>query len=300
MANSLYTPKEAALASLTALRYLSILPRTVNQNYSQEMIPGRGATIDVKKPISAGEAKVYTKANRDAGEAIGYNDLTEPFVAVKLEDQLYNAVKINDFEGTFTIQDLATQVLRPQAESVVDKLPTPLIAQMVAIQNDKKKPIEDIKQDGSNVLKSIIAARAVLNKRKVPAANRYLAIGADVEALLLSVPQLQKINEAGDGGDALRRAIIGNLFGFTIVADASLPADKAIAYERDAFTFVTRTTAIPQGAAKGSIVAQDGFSLRWIQDYDPDYFVDRSVIDTFYGAATLDADRAVAFKLAAA
>lgn len=300
MANTLYTAREAALASLTALRYLTVLPLTVTTDYSTEFIAGRGATVDVRKPVSAGKAKVYTKENRAQGDAIQYNDLQEEFVPVKLENQLYNAVKINDFEGTFTITNMARQVLLPQAVSVVDDLPTPLIAQMVAVENDKTAPVEDIKQDGSNVLKAIIRARKVLNSRKVPLAGRFLAVGADVEAVLLGLPQLQKVNEAGDGGDALRRATLTSLFGFTIVADPHLPADRAIAYERNAFTFVTRTTAIPAGAAQGAVVAQDGFSLRWIQDYDPDHQVDRSVVDTFYGAATLDPVRAVGFKLAAA
>lgn len=300
MANTFYTPTEAAKATVAALRHLSTLPRTVRMDFAGEFVAGRGGSVDVLAPISAGEAKVYTAENRAAGDAIEYNDLNETYINVKLENQLYNAVKINDFEGTFTIQDLATQVLRPQAESVVNGLAIPLIAEMTAIANDVESPVSDIAVDGSNALQAIIEARKVLNARKVPTANRFLAVGADVEAILLGLPQLQKVNEAGDGGDALRRATLGNLFGFQIVADASLPADFAIAFERDAFAFVTRPGYIPAGAAKGAHVAQDGFALRWVQDYDPDYLVDRSVVDTFYGAATLDAQRAVSFKVAGA
>lgn len=299
MANTLYTAKEAANTILAGLRTLSVLPRTVNQNYSAEFVPGRGATVDVKRPISAGAARTYTAANRAAGDAIVYNDLDQQFIPVTLEDQLYNAVKINDHEGTFLIADLAREVLVPQAQSVVDGLATPLINEMVAVANDSTDPVPDFAADGSNALATIIAARKVLNTRGVPTANRFLAVGADVEAVLLGVDQLQRVNEAGDGGDQLRNATIGRLFGFTIVADPKLPADKAVAYERDAFAFVTRPTYQPRGAAMSEVVAQDGFALRWIMDYDPDHLTDRSVVDTFYGAATLDPQRAVGFGLAA-
>ena len=46
-------------------------------------------------------------------------------------------------------------------------------------------------------------------------------------------------------------------------------------------------------------VAQDGFALRWIQHYNPLQLEDQSVVDTFYGATTLDANRAVSVSLAA-
>ena len=42
------------------------------------------------------------------------------------------------------------------------------------------------------------------------------------------------------------------------------------------------------------MVAQDGFSLRWLQHYNPLQLEDQSVVDTFVGAETLDANRAVA------
>ncbi|HBD4848242.1 TPA: hypothetical protein KJY76_004306, partial [Shigella flexneri] len=45
-------------------------------------------------------------------------------------------------------------------------------------------------------------------------------------------------------------------------------------------------------------VAQDGYALRWIQHYNPLQLEDQSVVDTFFGATTLDANRAVSVELA--
>lgn len=294
MANTLYTPEQAAKATLTSLRWLTNLPRTVRQDFSSEFVAGRGQTVNVLGPISAGTAKVYTKAQRDAREAIGFNDLTQTWFPVKLEDQIYNAVRLPDDWATFTLTDLTKQVLIPQAESVVDRLAEPLIAEMTAIATDASIP--QVAPDGSNILQVLIKTRQVLNERHVTANGRFFAVGADIEAAILSLPQLQKVNESGST-EVLREATIGRLFGFTIVADPALPADFGIGYHKDAFAHVTRASRAPEGAAKSATAAQDGYALRWIQHYNLLQLEDQSVVDTFFGATTLDANRAVSVAL---
>lgn len=295
MAHVLYTPEQAARATLTSLRWLTNLPRTVRQDFSQEFVAGRGQTVNVLGPVSAGTAKVYTKANRDARDAIQFNELDQAWFPVTLEDQIYNAIRLPDDFATFTLTDLTRQVLVPQAESIVDALATPLIAEMTAIATDVSIPA--VAADGSNIMEVLIKTRQVLNSRHIPTEGRVFAVGADIEAAILMLPQLQKVNEAGTS-EVLRNATIGRLFGFTIVADPALPADFAIGYHRDAFAHVTRPSRQPEGAAKSATVAQDGYALRWIQHYNPLQLEDQSVVDTFYGATTLDANRAVSVTLA--
>ena len=295
MVHALYTPVQAATATLASLRWLTNLPRTVRQDFSNEFVAGRGQTVNVLGPINAGKAKVYTKANRTARDAIQFNDLAQTWFPVTLENQLYNAVRLPDDFATFTLTDLTRQVLKPQAESVVDEIAAPLIAEMVAIGTDAGIPA--VAADGSNFLTVLIQARKVLNERHIPTDGRTFAVGADLEAAALQLPQLQKVNESGTT-EVLRNAVLGRLMGFDIVADPALPADFGIAYHKDAFAHVTRPSRQPEGAAKSATVAQDGFALRWIQHYNPLQLEDQSVVDTFYGAATLDADRAVSVTLA--
>ena len=295
MAITLFSPEQAARATLSSLRYLTNLPRTVRQDFSNEFVAGRGQTVNVLGPITAGEAKVYTKANRDARAPIQFNDIGQTWFPVTLEDQVYNAVRLPDDFATFSLEDMTRQVLRPQAESVVDALAAPLISEMTSIVTDPSIPA--VAPDGSNIRQVLIKARQVLNDRKIPAADRYFAVGSDLEAAALSDELLQKVNESGSS-EVLRNATIGRLFGFTIVADPTLPSDFGIAYHRDAFAHVTRPSRQPDGAAFSASVAQDGFALRWIQHYNPLQLEDQSVVDTFFGAATLDANRAVSVSLA--
>lgn len=294
MAHLLYTPEQAARATLAVLRWVSLLTRTVRQDFSNEFVQGRGQTVNVLGPISAGTSHVYTPADRQARNAIEFNELNQEWFPVKLENQVYNAVRMPDNFATFGIINATQQVFRPQAESVVDQLAEPLIDEMTAIDTDELIPA--VAPDGSNFRLAVIKARQVLNDRHITAAGRVLAIGSGLEAAALQDELLQKNNESGTTS-TLREATIGRLFGFTIITDPALPSNFGIGYHKDAFAFVTRPSKKPDGAAYSATVAQDGFALRWIQHYNPLQLEDQSVIDTFYGASTLDANRAVALTL---
>lgn len=295
MANTLWTPDQAARSTLAALRWLTTLPRTVRQDFSSEFVAGRGQTVNVRKPISAGTAHTYTAADRAARTAITFNDLTETWVPVTMDTQVYNAIRLPDDFATFNLESLERQVLVPQAESVVDELTSPLIDEMEAIASGTGL---EIAADGANALTVVTKARRVLNDRKVPFADRYLAVGTGVAERLLNLKELTSVAESGADG-ALREGIIGRLRGFTVVEDPALADDFGVAYHRDAFAHVTRPSRQPEGAAKSATVAQDGFALRWIQHYNPLQLEDQSVVDTFVGATTLDAQRAVSITVAA-
>lgn len=289
MANILWTPDQAARSTLAALRWLTTIPRTVRQDFSGEFVAGRGQTVNVRKPVSAGVAHTYTSVERAARTAITFNELTETWVPVVMDTQVYNAIRLPDDFATFNLESLERQVLVPQAESVVDEVTAPLIDEMEAVASAAGL---EIALNGANALAVVTKARRVLNARKVPFADRFLAIGSGIAELLLGLDQLTKVNESGSDG-ALREGIIGRLRGFTVLEDPALADDFGVAYHRDAFAHVTRPSRQPEGAAKSATVAQDGFALRWIQHYNPTQLEDQSVVDTFVGATTLDATRAV-------
>lgn len=299
MANALYTPAQASRSALAALRYLTVLGRTVRTDFSAEFVAGVGQTINVRGPVSVGAARVYTPANRTNRDAIVFDDITDTFYPVTIQDQVYKAVRLPDDFATFYLVDLERQVLVPQAKSVADRLNQYLLARMQGVSPSTATGlvVPAVAQDGSNALAVIVALRRVLNSRQVPIEDRYIAVGPGIEAALLSVPNLLKVNESGSDG-ALRRATIGDLFGFTIIADPLLPDYYGVAYNRDAFALATRPSKNPEGAAKSATIAQDGFALRWLEHYNPLQLEDQSVVDTFVGTAILDPLRAVSFSMA--
>ena len=143
-----------------------------------------------------------------------------------------------------------------------------------------------------DVTGAIRAAHQLLGQRGVPMTGRYLAVGANWEAALLGLDNLNKVNQAGTD-DTLRDATLGRLYGFNIIVDYAIDPNAAYAFQRDSITLVTRTTALPRGASFASTVAAEGFTMRYLQDYDPDHLTDRAVVDTFAGAQVLDPQRIV-------
>ena len=152
---------------------------------------------------------------------------------------------------------------------------------------------ENLKADDhAGVLPAIRYAVNLLNSRGVKPQDRYLVVGAGWAAALRATPSLTKVNEAGTDG-LLRDNILGRLYGLTVVEDNVIDAYAAYAYKMDAITLASRVRAPPKGAAFSATISQDGFSLRYLHDYDVDKLQDRAVIDTFAKAEVLDLQRIV-------
>jgi hypothetical protein len=135
----------------------------------------------------------------------------------------------------------------------------------------------------------ILAAREAITRNLAPFDNRYLAVSPEITSRMLLVPEFVKVNESGST-DALRNAIIGRIYGFTVVESAALDAGTAIAYHQSGFVFANRTPIAPRGAFDSAVATQGGIGMRQIFQYDPDILSDRSVVSTFAGASAVKDD----------
>lgn len=307
MANFQTPAVKVAQSTVAALRYLSVLPRTINRDAESAYEAGYGTTVNVPLPVKA-TANELSKTQRDARTAITYNDLTRRYVPVSLDTQVYSAARLPSDWQTWTLQDFETEVAKPEAEAVVDALPKKIANLMNTIQAPQTDPsaalvatsaatATKIKSDGSNLFAVLSRLRRILNKNEVPFGDRYLAVGPAVGEIIQSNRDILNAAFSADGGDALHEATLGKLFGMTVVEDPRLPEEKAIAYHRDAFTMAMRAADVPLGASFGAARADDGFALRLICDYDPDHTEDRAVVDAYVGFAVMDASRAIAVQI---
>ena len=308
MANFITPAAKVAESSVAALRYLSVLPRTINRDAEAAYSAGFGTTVNVPLPVkaAANELSADRRANR---AAITYNDLTRAYVPVILNTQIYSAVRLPSDWQTWTLQDFENEVVKPQAQAVVDILPAKIAGLMETVQAPQDADpggtsvdVGDAKAtklnaDGSNLFKVLARLTRVLNARQVPFDNRYLAVGPAVGEILHANKDLANAAFSADQGDMLHEATIGRLFGLTVVEDPRLPQARAIAYQKDAFTMALRAADVPLGASFGASHAEDGFAIRQIADYDPDHTEDRSVLDAYFGAAVMDPRRAVAVTI---
>lgn len=101
---------------------------------------------------------------------------------------------------------------------------------------------------GAQAWDQIVEARKLLQKAKVPAANRNLAINPEFEALLLTAAS--KITGFDTSGDTngLRNATIGNILGFRTVSALNIPdaggKPRFIAFHQNAAAYVSQLDSI--------------------------------------------------------
>jgi hypothetical protein len=263
-----------------------VLPRTVTRVPDDEFTGGAGDTVlvRIRQP---GNARVQASA----GAAITYDTLSETSVPVTLRS-LYHATKVTDQDLTLNLRDFGLQVLSIQTDAVARGAEDEVADVINDVGADETTEEDDPGSDAAirETKAVILRAREALATANVPITMRWAALSAEWATRVLSVPEFTKVNESGSD-QALRRAVLGTLFGFTFVETNALDAGSAAFYHPSAFAFATATPAIPAGAADAATAQVDGVGLRHIRQYDPDHLSDASVVSTFGGSSLVDADR---------
>ncbi|WP_410648162.1 hypothetical protein [Amycolatopsis sp. cmx-4-54] len=297
MANKFLTPKQLASASIAALTQQTVLAGTTWRDAEADFGGKQGDTVTVRTETVVGAARTF---NRAEGKPIVVDDVEEKSVDVKLDTYLYKGINLPDEQLTLNVKDFTKQIAMPQAKSVATGVETMVAAQMNALPSGVP-----VKADGTDLHRQLIRARAMLNKAGVPFDQRWFAVSTELESMLLNdeVKKLVPVDASGSP-QALREAIIGRLYGFTILPSNYLADGSGVAYHTSAFPLVTRALEVPAGATFGQAMSFDGFAMRLVRDYDPGFQQDRSVVSTLAGASTTVDDgavkRAVRFTTAAA
>lgn len=284
MPNTILTPDIIAREALMVLRNNAVMANLVHRDYSEEFVAGVGDTITIRRPATF-EAKEY------AG-SIAVQDATETGVPVKMDKHLDVSFAVTSKQLTMDIEDFSKQLLIPAMQAFADKVDQYLLGLKADIAN--KVPATDVVQD------DVIDARAYLTKAAAPLADRRFVYGTDTETKLLKTDLFISAEKVGDEGTALREASLGRKYGMDFYVDqnADTVGVDGIAFHKNAFAFVTRPLALPQGAANAAIVDYDGFGLRVVQGYDMNAKTDTISIDMVCGVKTLNANLAAVIESA--
>jgi len=299
VANSFLKPTVIAGTTLGLLERELVLPRLMWRMGIADFKGAYNDTVTVRVPA-------YTTAReyewRTRVSPITVDELTESSISVTLNKHPYSAVAVTDEELTLDIVNFAQQVLVPQVRAVAEKLETYVYAAMTAADlhwatiapGAGDSPggggtTAEYDNDAKDILVAINEANRRLNVKNVPRSERYVVIGADIEAILLNGSQLLDASAAG-GDDALRNAQVGRLYGNPVISSNSIPSDEAWVFHRSAFILATVAPVVPDGVVMGSTTSLGDLSMRWIRDYDPNYLRDRSVVSAFAGYASVEDD----------
>lgn len=269
---------------------LGVLERdTVLAQFTWREAFGPGAFKGAKDDTVSLKLPAYMTARTRvmrSGTAITVDELDETKVDVTLDTHVYKAIGISDEELTLDITDFGEQVTAPAMSSVVRKVDDSIAASIAAATPEVTVPLDE-----DDPYLGIVDARTALNNAGVPAGQRFLAVGSNVENAILKSDRLSKFDTSGSS-EALREAIIGRIAGFTAVTAIGLDPDLAVAAHRTAFPLAAVVPAVPMGAAWGETRTWRGFGLRVLRDYDPTGSggpKDRLLTDVFIGnGVTLD------------
>lgn len=281
--NNFLTPEIIAREALMVLRNNAVMANLVHRDYSDEFVAGVGDTITIRKPASF-------VANEYDGQKIIVQDADEDGVAVKMDKHLDVSFAVTSKQLTMDIEDFSKQLLIPAMQAFADKVDKYLLGLKEEI--NQKVPATEVAQN------DVIDARAYLTKAAAPLGDRRFVYGSDMETKLLKTDLFISAEKVGDEGTALREASLGRKYGMDFYVDqnADEVGVEGMAFHKNAFAFVTRPLALPQGAAKAAIVNYDGFGLRVVQDYDLNTKSDTISIDMICGVKTMNPDLAAVIE----
>jgi hypothetical protein len=290
VANTFLTAAQISGLAVQLLNRSLMLPNTISKIPGAEYAGPNGGTVTVMVPTPLAAREQVTP-----GTQITWDDVTQTPVDVAVK-HLYSAVKVTDEELTMSLADYGRDVLMNQVTAVATKAEDQIAAAMnaVAVEDSFAASATD-----ADTIATLLGARQALTAANVPPGDRFLAVSADVATRILTLEGLIRADASGSDS-ALREGTIGRIFGFTVVESNALTAGTALAYHRSGFTWANFP---PSGVSsqEGVDIATStagGVSLRTAIQWLPDFLSKGSVVQTFAGAAQVQASRV--FKLGTA
>ncbi|MDG4801715.1 P22 phage major capsid protein family protein [Micromonospora sp. WMMD980] len=271
-------PEQVLRTALGLIRDDLFIAATFNRDYESDFGGGKGASVNVRIPAVL---KARRRTLAEAGTPIVVDKLKESTVAVKMTHMIYSAVDLTDEQMTFSIEDFTRQVTAPQLVAMVEDIENFCVETMQALPESV-----GIAYDPAAPELTFTRARKTLRDLGLPADGLWAACGTGVYANLVDAKAISDASQSGST-EALRNAGVGKVRGFNTVESNRLDDDEIVFYGRDAFTLAIRAPKVPAGAAKGESRSENGFAMRWVQDYDSNILADRSIFSTFIGAQAL-------------
>lgn len=290
MANTFYNAPQVARTAVALAVEDSYLGATISRNYENDLLGGGGKnlTVNVRVP-SALIAR--ERGIDDVTTAIVLDNLAESTIPVTLGTHAYSAVPLSEGDLSLHLESFATQVLAPQVAAVVDDIEHDVAAALLAAEGLQAADINGNAEtvaaySATDPVSYLVGLRRVLRNRQVPVAGLNVVVGTQVFADLLASQKLQDAAASGSTA-ALREGQVGRVQGFQVVESTRVDENDIVAYHSDAFTLAVRAPIVPAGVAFGASESSNGYSLRYIRDYDANVLKDRSIVSTFAGVAAM-------------
>lgn len=275
MASTYLRAEQIAAQALGLLERELVLANTVTRMGRSDFQYAENDTVNLRIPATT---TARERAVRDTG-ALTPDELTETSIPVVLDKHVHNLIPVQDAEMTLDLVSFAQQVQAPQIRAVAEKLEgyveDALSGATYAVGHTQEFNTGD-------PLASLITARRLLNVANVPQGDRFFAVGSSIEAELLGADIFQNA-AAADSDSAFREAVIGRLYGFTIVSSNTLDPNQAYAYHRSAVALAVVPPVVSDAVISGAQVSYNGLGMTWARQYMAEYAKEFSLVHSFAG-----------------
>lgn len=272
MAHNFLEIKEIARQALPRLIENLVMPNLIHKDFSNDFVQGKGATIQVRKPVALTANEFKTE--------IVTQDIDEQTVEVKLDKLATVDVAFSAIEMATNVADLNRIFIEPAAVALAQKINTDGLALFADV-------IQSASAEAASLTPFSQAAK-VLNKANVPLTPRYGVWSPDAQAEFQTVPAIVNAEKSGTTA-ALRNGSIGQIFGIeNYMAQGVSDGMLGTVFHPFAFAFVTRPLAVPKGV-ECYTTSYNGVTLRVTRGYDIRKKTEIISMDVLYGYKTLDA-----------
>jgi hypothetical protein len=225
----------------------------------------------------------------DRSEPLKTDTYTETTVTLTVSPENdYSAVKLSDEAKEWDFGGAWGKLFDAQTTAVTRKIELDSLEQIVGAPYEAQIVIDPsstnlkaaIDEGRDLFFNAFSDAKQIMAKMRCPMDGQVFAVaGANFAG------QLRKNQKAGlatsDSTSAFAQNTIGTYAGITVVEDFNIDPDACYVYAKSGIVMFNAAPSIPLGAVRGAIQSKNGISLRWLQDYDHAYQIDRSTFSAW-------------------
>jgi N4-gp56 family major capsid protein len=197
-------------------------PQVVNHDYEGE-IANSGDTVRI---TSIGRPKIGDYV--PGVTSINPEQLTDAQRTLVIDQAKYFAFEVDDVDARQAAGNVMPQAADNSAYALADVIDQYIAnmyidasgANTVGTSSD---PVDVTATPTDAYDKVLVPLRTKLARSNVPTAGRYVVVSPEFHAALLLDPRFIKVNESGDGGQALRNGQVGRAAGFDILESNNAP-----------------------------------------------------------------------------
>lgn len=273
-------PRYAALA-VAALNRRVVLPNVFTKFDGAAFIGALDDTVTFKLPgvTQARDYEWRTRTNPIVLDKIGRTS-----ISIKLDTHTYSAVPITDEELTLDLSEFGTEILDPQTNALIERLEGKVMAGLRAAPF-KVTNLNAVAAD--DPYDWALGADATLDAQFTPQDGRKLLLGANAWRWIMKSDALVKYDPS-QAQSAFRRATIAQIANFEIVKSPRLAPNEIFAVHPSALVLANVAPGNPDGATYSYRTQAQGFGVRVLKDYDPNFLRDRSIVSTFTGISSVN------------